>query len=366
MEKLQVRNVSKSYGAIKAVDSLSLDLHEGELLAILGPSGCGKSTLLSCIAGIESPESGEITVGGRCFFSSERGINIPPEERRLGFVFQNYALWPHMTVFENVAYPLKMAKTPSKVMKEVVEHNLSLVELSTKGHRYPHELSGGEQQRVALSRALVMNPDLLLLDEPLSNLDARLRETMQLEIRKIQQKLNLSVIHVTHDQAEAMAMADRIAVMHHGSVIQKGSPYEIYESPKTEFVANFVGTNTILRGTLTSDGEHVRIVGAASLVIPLPQAGARKKKHLMVALRPEDVSLYSMDKGPVRNLPIAEVSNTIYKGAHILYEIVCEQVVIRVQTHPTDQFEIGQQVYFQCNKGVVIDENGQGVLLYNK
>lgn len=357
MEKLQIRNLSKSFGQIKAVDSLSLDLSEGELLAILGPSGCGKSTLLSCIAGIENPESGEIILGDKCLFSAEKGIQVPPEQRKIGFVFQNYALWPHMTVFENVAYPLKMAKVPSQERRDAVGYNLGLVELSTKGHRYPHELSGGEQQRVALSRALVMNPDLLLLDEPLSNLDARLRESMQLEIRKIQQKLNLSVIHVTHDQAEAMAMADRIAVMYQGSVIQKGTPYEIYETPKTEFVANFVGTNTILSGILTHDGEHIRIAGAKALLIPLASVAPSEKKHLLVALRPEDVSLYATKRGPVRNLPVAEVSNKTYKGAHILYEIICEQVIIRVQSHPTDQFAIGESVYFQCNKSVVIDKN---------
>ena len=362
MEKLHIQGLSKSYGTIKAVDSLTLELHTGELLAILGPSGCGKSTLLSCIAGIERPEGGEISLDGRLLFSSAEGIEIPPEKRKIGFVFQNYALCPHMTVFENVAYPLKMASFPSKERKEAVEHTLSLVELSTKGHRYPHELSGGEQQRVALSRALVMKPGLLLLDEPLSNLDARLRETMQLEIRKIQQKLNLSVIHVTHDQAEAMAMADRIAVMHQGMVLQKGTPHEIYESPRTEFVASFVGTNTILKGTVTSDRSHIRIAGANSLVLPLT-SGATGSKHLLVAIRPEDVSLYPMDEGEPRDLPVAAIATKIYKGAHIRYEIICEQVLISVQSHPTDQFAIGQRVYFQCNKSVVIDANGEGKLL---
>ncbi len=365
MEKLHIRNISKLYGSIKAVDNLSLDLHEGELLAILGPSGCGKSTLLGCIAGIETPEKGEITLGGRCLFSAEKGIQVPPEHRKIGFVFQNYALWPHMTVNENVAYPLKMAKVPSKERLEIVEHNLNLVELCAKGHRYPHELSGGEQQRVALSRALVMNPDLLLLDEPLSNLDARLRETMQLEIRKIQQKLNLSVIHVTHDQAEAMAMADRIAVMYQGSVIQKGTPHEIYENPKTQFVASFVGTNTILTGTRTHGGEHIRIAGAARLRIPvaLPSYKERENQPLLVAVRPEDVALYAMNEGPVRDLPTAVVSNKVYKGAHILYEIICDQVIIRVQAHPTDRFAVGERVYFHPTKSVVIDENGNAPLM---
>ncbi len=357
MEKLQIRNVSKSYGAIKAVDNLSLDLHEGELLAILGPSGCGKSTLLSCIAGIEKPEGGEITLNGRCLFSAEKNIQVPPEHRKIGFVFQNYALWPHMTIFENVEYPLKMAKVASKVRQKSVEHNLDLVELWDKGNRYPHELSGGEQQRVALSRALVMNPDLLLLDEPLSNLDARLRETMQLEIRKIQQKLNLSVIHVTHDQAEAMAMADRIAVMHQGSVVQRGTPHEIYERPKTKFVANFVGTNTIMTGTLTSGETHLRIAGAKCLTIPITLYSTKVKENqpILVAVRPEDVSLYAVNKNTIRALPIAVVINKVYKGAHILYEIICEQIVIRVQSHPTDQFAVGETVYFHCNKSVLIE-----------
>ncbi|MBI9096574.1 MAG: ABC transporter ATP-binding protein [Sphaerochaeta sp.] len=360
MKTLHIRNVSKSYGAVKAVDNLSLDLREGELLAILGSSGSGKSTLLSCIAGIEKPEEGEITLNGRCLFSSERNIQVSPEHRKIGFVFQNYALWPHMTVFENVEYPLKMAKIASRERKEIVQNNLNLVELYAKGDRYPHELSGGEQQRVALSRALVMEPDLLLLDEPLSNLDARLRETMQLEIRKIQQKLNLSVIHVTHDQAEAIAMGDRIAVMHQGEVIQRGTPQEIYENPKTRFVANFVGTNTIMTGTLTHGETHIRITGAKCLTFPinLYTTKVRENQPLLVAVRPENVILYAIDKGPVRDLPIAVVNNKVYKGAHILYEIICEQVVIRVQSHPTEQFTVGDTVHFHCTRVSFIPTRG--------
>lgn len=351
MEKLHLKNISKSYGAIKAVKNLTLDVKDGELLAILGPSGCGKSTLLSCIAGIEKPNMGEIFLNQRTLFSHKEAIDMPPEKRKIGFVFQNYALWPHMSVFDNIAYPLKMAKVSPKLRKEIVKKNLKLVELSSKIDRFPHELSGGEMQRVALSRALVMSPDLLLLDEPLSNLDARLRETMQVEIRNIQTELHLTVVHVTHDQAEAMAMADRIAVMHKGSVIQTGSPLEIYESPHTQFVASFVGLNNILTGVVDSRGESILINGNTHLRIPIT---SHVPHHLYnatatVSVRPEDVMLGSnKSSGGI-------ITQKVYKGAHIEYVVQSGDVTLKVQSHPTHQYTIGQKVEFMCKKGVLIE-----------
>ncbi len=351
MEKLHLKNISKSYGVIKAVKNLSLSVLDGELLAILGPSGCGKSTLLSCIAGIEKPDVGDISLNKRRLFSHDEAIDMPPEKRKIGFVFQSYALWPHMSVFDNIAYPLKMAKIPHKVRKEIVKKNLELVELSSKTERFPHELSGGEMQRVALSRALVMSPDLLLLDEPLSNLDARLRENMQVEIRNIQKELKLTVIHVTHDQAEAMAMADRIAVMHKGAIIQTGSPEEIYESPTTQFVASFVGLNNILTGVVDTRGESIYINGNTHLRIPIVSHTpvTLYNAQATVSVRPEDVMLGSNKSS--RGI----VTQKTYKGSHIEYVVQSGDISLKVQSHPTDQYKVGDEVDFMCKKCVIID-----------
>ncbi len=358
MEKLQIKNLSKYFGETKAVDNLFLDLYEGELLAILGPSGSGKSTLLSCIAGIENPNQGEIYLSNKCIFSSLKGIQTSPEARKIGFVFQNYALWPHMTVFANIAYPLKMAKVPIKERKEKVNNTLHTVGLDSKTHRYPNQLSGGEQQRVALARALIMNPDLLLLDEPLSNLDAKLRENMQIEIRKIQQKLNLTVIHVTHDQAEAMAMADRIAIMDKGAILQMGTPKQIYETPKTQFVANFVGTNTILSGILTDNGKGVLIDGSIDIKLQSSYKvnDSMKDEHVCIAIRPENIHLYNMQHTPNEELYNGKIINKIYKGAYIMYEIQSKKITLRVQSHPVEQYDIGEKIYFSCESCVVIDK----------
>ena len=357
MEKLQIKNLSKYFGETKAVDNLFLDVYEGELLAILGPSGCGKSTLLSCIAGIEDPNQGEIYLSNRCIFSSSKGIQTPPEARKIGFVFQNYALWPHMTVFENIAYPLKMAKIPIKERDKKVDNTLHTVGLDSKTHRYPNQLSGGEQQRVALARALIMNPDLLLLDEPLSNLDAKLRENMQIEIRRIQQNLNLTVIHVTHDQDEAMAMADRIAVMDKGIILQTGIPKQIYETPKTQFVANFVGTNTILTGTLTDNGKGVIIDDNVEIKLQLSYKVENpiEGEHVYIAIRPENIHLYKKQHTPGEKLYNGKIINKIYKGAHIMYEIQSKRITLRVQSHPVKQYDIGEEILFTCKSCVVID-----------
>ena len=300
MKKLQISGISKQFGQIKAIEDLSLEVKEGELLAVLGPSGCGKSTLLSCVAGIEQPDSGEIHLSDRQLFSLEENINIPPEKRTIGFVFQNYALWPHMSVFRNIAYPLKVRQSSKAFILKEVQHMLKLVHLDEKADRFPYELSGGEQQRVALARALIMQPDLLLLDEPLSNLDARLREDMQEEIRSIQRKLNLTVIHVTHDQSEAMAMADRIAVMNKGRILQIDTPQKVYEFPRTEFAAGFVGNNNLLTGNMEKDNLNfhcpdidIRIHISETDGFQNSGTAAWRARPTLCAIRPEDVILES-------------------------------------------------------------------------
>lgn len=358
MVKLKIKNLSKSFGTVVAINDFSFNLLDGELLAVLGPSGCGKSTLLSCIAGIETPEQGEIYLNDKCIFSFDKKIQTPPETRKIGFVFQNYALWPHMSVNENIEYPLKMAKAPKDKREEKLNYILNLVGLNSKAQRYPNQLSGGEQQRVALARALVMDPDLLLLDEPLSNLDAKLRETMQMEIRKIQQKLNLSVIHVTHDQGEAMAMADRIAVMNNGTIVQTGNPREIYETPKTQFVANFVGANTILKGQMNKKDNSIIVDDNHKLVFKSNTLlnSKLRSEPIFIALRPENIKLFKGENTDNNNLPTGTISNKMYKGDHIMYEVKAGDVILRAQAHPEEQFKTGEKVFIKCTHITVLDK----------
>ncbi len=246
MDDLAVRAdaITKRFDQAVAVDHVSLDVYRGEFLSFLGPSGCGKTTTLRMIAGFEEPDAGTITVMG------EDMTDRPPHKRNLGMVFQNYALFPHMTVFDNVAFGLKMRKVGSSELKRRVAQVLDLVQLTQMHQRYPRQLSGGQQQRVALARAIVIEPYVLLLDEPLSNLDAKLRKAMQTELRDLQRRLGITAIYVTHDQEEAMTVSDRIVVMDHGQIMQIGTPTEVYRKPANEFVAGFIGQVNFIRGRL--------------------------------------------------------------------------------------------------------------------
>lgn len=237
----EIKNLKKNFKEFTAVDSINLKVKSGEILAILGPSGCGKSTLLQLIAGLEKPDQGEIKINNNLVYSKEQNIFLAPDKRKISLVFQNYALWPHYNIFDNIAYPLKVRKKSKSIIKNKVKSVIDLVKLKGTEKRYPFELSGGEQQRVALARALIMKPQILLLDEPLSNLDAKLREDMQSEIKRIQRQMDLTIIHVTHNQKEAMGLADRISIMKKGKIIQTGKAEEIYCNPCNKFVANFVG-----------------------------------------------------------------------------------------------------------------------------
>ena len=236
MPALRLERIVKRYGKVKAVDDLSLEVQEGELLTLLGPSGCGKTTVLRCVSGFVRPDDGQIYLGDR------KITEIPTEKRGIGLVFQNYALWPHMTVFDNLAFGLQIKRLTKDDIKQKVEGSLALVQLGGLEDRFPRQLSGGQQQRVALARALVLEPDILLLDEPLSNLDALLREQMRFEIAQIHKHAGITTIYVTHDQTEAMVISDRIAVMEKGRIMQLGNPLEIYSKPANKFVAGFMGT----------------------------------------------------------------------------------------------------------------------------
>ena len=264
MATLELQGLTKRFGEFTAVDSMNLKAAEGEMIALLGGSGCGKTTTLRMIAGFTEPTAGQILVDG------ENVSTIPPYRRNIGIFFQNYALFPHMTVFENVAFGLKLQKLPKNEIRERVEHMLALVKLTGMDKRYPRQLSGGQQQRVALARALVTRPSILLLDEPLSNLDAKLRVEMQVEIKRIQKELGITTIIVTHDHEEAVSLADRVIVMNAGHILQIGKPQEVFDRPASPFIADFMGFSTFLHGTAAGTEGEMRLIrcGAHTLQVP--------------------------------------------------------------------------------------------------
>ena len=256
MSILTVEGVSKFYKDVRALDNVSFEFNKG-IISFLGPSGCGKTTLLRSIAGLEVPDSGSISIADKVQTSIERGILVPPYSREIGFVFQNYALWPHMTVFNNVAFGLKLRKKSSDDIKRKVMSALELVGLQGREQRYPSQLSGGQQQRVALARSLALEPRLILLDEPLSNLDAKLREEMRVELKKLIKHVGISALYVTHDQEEAFTISDAVVVMEGGKILQYGAPDDIYNRPTHPFVASFVGHSTLVDGKIVKiEGEH--------------------------------------------------------------------------------------------------------------
>ncbi|MER7793005.1 ABC transporter ATP-binding protein [Streptomyces sp. NPDC097640] len=269
MAAVSIRGLTKRYGDHTVVDGLDLDIADGEFLTLLGPSGCGKTTTLRCLAGLEKPDAGEIRIDGRVVVDS-RGTFVPPEKRDLGMVFQSYALWPHMNVHANVAYPLRMRRTPRAQIAERVTEALRTVGLEKLAHRPVGALSGGQQQRVALARALVARPGLVLFDEPLSNLDARLRATMREQLQLLRQTVPATSVYVTHDQVEALTLADRIVVMHDGRVQQTGTPEQIYSDPANRFVADFVGFENLLPATVLGSTDQALLVELDGFPEPLP------------------------------------------------------------------------------------------------
>lgn len=288
MGGLEIKNISKRFGDCTALDSISLDIKDGELFFLLGPSGCGKTTLLRIIAGFTVPDSGSIS------FSGSDLLSVPVENRNIGMVFQNYSLWPHMTVFENVAYGLKMRHVPSDVIQKKVHDALALVDMKDLGNRKPGALSGGQQQRVALARALVYEPEILLLDEPLSNLDAKLRKDMRAEIRKLHSQLGITMVYVTHDQEEAASMASHIALMNKGEIVQTGTPQELYYSPSTRFIAEFIGHANILSGIVRKvHRDEAEIVWGTTCfsVSFAPNTGIAPGMPVDVVLRPECLTI---------------------------------------------------------------------------
>lgn len=335
MPSIFIDKLTRTYNGNAVLENLNLSVDSGELMVILGPTGCGKSTLLNIIAGLEKPDSGQI------FFNNKPIGDTPPEKRNVALVFQNYALFPHMTVYENVAYGLKARRKSYREIRRAVTEKLSLLEIEHLQAKYPDEISGGERQRVALARALVIEPEVLLLDEPLSNLDARIREQLRVEIKNLQKKLGITTLHVTHDHTEAYVMADRIAVMGNRHIEQVGLPEEIFYKPKTEYVAKFVGMN-VFKGIVSSIEPEIGVVKVDSngllLTVPL-QEGVRVNDSVNVFLRPEDIfimlepshtSVRNVFKGNISSIidmrGSRKVTVTLENGSEIAAELTKEAV----------------------------------------
>jgi ABC-type Fe3+/spermidine/putrescine transport system ATPase subunit len=313
-----IQGVVKRFGAVTAVDAVDLTVADGELFTLLGPSGCGKTTLLRLLAGFYQPDGGTIRFG-------DRVVNgLAPYERRIGMVFQNYALWPHMTVAENIGYGLRLRRLPGEEVGRRLQEGLRKVNLTGFEARYPGQLSGGQQQRVALARALVLNPDILLLDEPLSNLDAKIRIQVRAEIRRLQRELAITTIYVTHDQEEALSLSDRVAVMRDGRVLQVGPPRDLYERPRTRFVADFVGTNNLVPGEVESRAaEGVDMVVRTALGPLRVIANGAVSARCVLAVRPENVALGPAATGE-GNRVAGRVSLVSYLGSTVRYDVETE------------------------------------------
>lgn len=334
MPEVRLSGVSKSFGGVTALDTVDFTIREGEFFTLLGPSGCGKSTTLNCIAGLEQPTTGTISVGNVPFVDVGRGQYVPPEERNLGMVFQSYALWPHMTVRQNLAVPLSIRRIERRDKAGRIHEALDKVGLAHLEGRYPHELSGGQQQRVALARALVYSPSVLLLDEPLSNLDAKLREQARSWLKRLQADLGITTVYVTHDQDEALSLSDRIAVMFDGQMTQIGTPSEIYDAPATAQVAAFVGSCNFLVGEVTGRDEglvHVRLKSSGSVVQVKTATPVEFGQDVTVAVRPERLAIIP---GAVTSAGVnmlgTEVLTRTYVGSRFEYGLRVGRDVVKV------------------------------------
>lgn len=349
---VNLQNITKVFpapdgsGEVTAVDHINLEIKDGELVTLLGPSGCGKTTTLRMISGFEIPSDGEIFIGKRPV------ANIPPNKRDIAMVFQSYALFPHMTIYENVAYGLRVQKVPKPELEERTKKAMELMQLRGMEKRYPNQLSGGQQQRVALARAVIIEPSVLLFDEPLSNLDAKLREHMRDELRSIQKRLGITSLYVTHDQAEAMAISDKVVIMKDGVIMQEGTPQDIYEYPVNCFVAHFIGkANFIPCKYLGKKGEGatVAIGGKVNYQVPNPGAmsGIESQGDCVLSVRPESIQL-SSEQGLLRGV----ISRATYYGARIEYEVMYEELPIVVEIHNpqlSQCFNEGDEVYMNMD-----------------
>ena len=368
MTAVVIRNLTKQFGDNLVVDRINLEIQPGEFVSLLGPSGCGKTTTLRMIAGLLRPDGGEIVVNGQRLNAD--GVFVPPEKRNMSLIFQSFAIWPHMTVSENVAFGLKLRKVPKAEITQRVQRILSSVRLDGLGGRYPGEMSGGQQQRAALARALVVEPQILLLDEPLSNLDANLREEMRIEIRRLHDQFGITSVYVTHDQIEAMSLSDRVVVMNQGVIHQIGTPEDVFERPATEFVTLFLGRTNPIHGVLAEPD----LVRRDDLVLRGNAQGAQVRvgERVMVSIRPHDISVTVPD-GPAaatngyRNRLPGTVERLVYLGESVEHWVRLERapgVLMRIFTHPGRRLSVGQRIALEVEseKCRIVPSDGPAVM----
>jgi len=349
MAQVILKNLTKVFDNFTAVKNFSTRVEDGKFITLLGPSGCGKTTTLRMIAGFIEPTVGEIIIGKEIVYRSKEFF-VPPENRNIGMVFQSYAVWPHMNLLDNVSYPLKIRKVSKKERYANAAQVLEMVELVGMGQRYPHQLSGGEQQRVALARALIVDPYVMLLDEPLSNLDAKLREQMGFEIKELQKKTKVTIIYVTHDQAEAMAMSDEIIVMNKGEIQQIGKPEEIYEKPLNKFVANFIGLTNFIPCKVSEDRKYLIVKDGKGSKIEYV-VSEKHKEEVILCVRLEDITLKPYDEGEMNG----QVIRATYLGNLVDYLLQVGDITMRVQLKDR-RFSTGDKV------SLIIDK--EKILLY--
>ena len=354
MAILKVKNLSKNFGKVKAVQEVSFEATEGEVLSLLGPSGCGKTTTLRCIAGFENPDQGEI------YLDNRKITTIPPEKRGIGMVFQNYALWPHMTVYGNLAFGLQIKKVPKDEITKKIKKVLDMVQLEGYENRYPRQMSGGQQQRIAMARALVFEPEIMLLDEPLSNLDAQLREEMRFEFTELQRKLGITAIYVTHDQAEALVISDKIVILDQGKIVQSGSPKEIYSNPKNKFVAGFIAVTSFINGRIdsfTEEKKKVIVKTDDGLVIHGYNNSFDIGKKVSVAMRMNVIKFIQdenkSDKNTVNTFK-GKIIQSSYLGNIIDYKIKVGNWEVRTKSDAKYNFKVGEEVTFYLSPEDII------------
>ncbi len=354
MAILKVKNLSKNFGKIKAVQEVSFEATEGEVLSLLGPSGCGKTTMLRCIAGFENPDQGEI------YLDNRKITPFPPEKRGIGMVFQNYALWPHMTVYGNLAFGLQIKKVPKDEITKKIKKVLDMVQLEGYENRYPRQMSGGQQQRIAMARALVFEPEIMLLDEPLSNLDAQLREEMRFEFTELQRKLGITAIYVTHDQAEALVISDKILILDQGKMIQFGTPKEIYSNPKNKFVAGFIAVTSFIDGRIdsfTEEKKKVIVKTDDGLVIHGFNNSFDIGKKVSIAMRMNVIKFIQdenkSDKNTV-NIFKGKIIQSSYLGNIIDYKIKVGSWEVRTKSDAKYNFKVGEEVTFYLSPEDII------------
>lgn len=350
---ISIRAVHKGWGKVQALKGVSLEIRAGSFTTLLGPSGCGKTTLLRCIAGLEEPEKGDIIIGGKMVFGQDGAVCLPPKARNLGMVFQSYALWPHMTVKENIAFGLRLKKMSAAHISSRVGEVLSIVGLSGYEGRYPSELSGGQQQRVSLARMLATEPAVLLMDEPLSNLDAKLRNNLRVELKRLHTDTGLTVVYVTHDQIEAMSLSTDVAVMNQGEIFDFGPPDRVYGNPANLFVSDFMGNpnmNQLKAKMVSTDGAAVAALGDGSLKLSMPKVNQAVSGEIVVGFRPEDILVLRDSRGGAQQARVYAVLNT---GADMMLTLESAGCQITARCGKGAGIRMDDTVYFSIEPSMI-------------